>query len=65
MKIGFKNEDFETRSNENFDLYIYMIKNSECGTKDFNYACQMLRNHLDFMIYNRDPQECDFKPIVK
>ena len=54
MKIGFADEDFEKKVNAMFDIYIMMIKKSEPGTKDFNFASQMLRNHLDFMIYNRE-----------
>lgn len=62
MKIGFKNPEYEKRINENFDFYIEMIKNSEPGTKEFNFASCMLRNQIDFMTYNFDRQ-IESKPL--
>lgn len=59
MKIGFKDIEIEKKMNDIFDLYIQMIRYYQPGTKEFNFASQMLRNHLDFMIYNREIQECE------
>jgi len=59
MKIGFKNQEWEKKVDEMFELYITMIKKSSPGTKEFNFASQMVKNHLDFMIYNRDIREID------
>ena len=65
MKIGFENKEWEKRINENFDLYIEMIKSSEPGSVGFNFASEMLRNQLDFMRYNRDIREVEcLKPTL-
>ncbi len=65
MNIGFLNKDFEEMTNKMFDIYVDVIKSSEPGTKDFNFASQMLRNHLDFMIYNREVHSLECIPQLK
>jgi hypothetical protein len=58
MKIGFSNPEYEKKINEDFDFYIQMIKESNPGTKDFNFASDMLRHYIDFMRYNSEAMEC-------
>ena len=59
MKIGFKNPEWEKHFNNTFDIYVEMVKCSNPGTREFNFASQMMRNQLDFMVYNCEPCAVD------
>ncbi len=57
MRVGFKDEETEELVNDNFDIYIGMIREFEAGTKEFDFACAMVQEHLNFLKYNRTCDE--------
>ncbi len=57
MRVGFKDEETEVTINDIFDVYICMIREFEAGTKEFDFASNMIKEHLDFIKYNRTCDE--------